>query len=288
VLDRGYVEKSTKAVTTTISVKGLTVSPGGTVKSTKTSQKVSSVEKGKLVSTALGRTVIEWLLKTFDDLLAYDFTARMELQLDKVAAGICVWKDPLNQTWSVYKDRYQEIMQESGSGSSKGTLGSDEAGLYKILVSKKGPLFVLEKEGEKTRFASVPSTLSVQKATLEDAKAAFTVLAPTTLTILDGLPVIQKSGKVGPYLSWNGVSVPLKEETLADSETRLREKLTAIDHTVGPFKIKKGQYGLYMYRVGTGKPTFVGLPEGTDYASLTVEGAEALYKANSKKKSKIV
>ena len=293
VLDRGYVEKSTKAVTTTISVKGLTVAPGGTVKSTKTSQKVSTVEKGKLVSTSLGRTVIEWLLKTFDDLLAYDFTAKMESQLDNVATGTCLWKDPLSQTWSIYKDRYQEVMQGpqgstvSGSGS-KGVLGSDEAGLYKILVSKKGPLFVLEKEGEKTRFASVPTNLTVPKATLEDAKAAFAVVVATTLTTLDGIPVTQKSGKFGPYISWNGVSVPVKDdETLADLEARLREKMVALDHTVGPFKIKKGPYGLYMYRTGgTGKPTFVGLPEGTDYASLSVEGAEALYKANSKKKSK--
>jgi DNA topoisomerase-1 len=235
-------------------------------------------------------------MKTFDDLLAYDFTAKMESQLDNVAAGTCLWKDPLSQTWSIYKDRYHEVMQgpqgsRSGSGSeseSKGVLGSDEAGLYKILVSKKGPLFVLEKEGEKTRFASVPTNLTVPKATLEDAKAAFAVVVATTLTTLDGIPVTQKSGKFGPYISWNGVSVPVKEdESLTDLEVRLREKLTAIDHTIGPFKIKKGPYGLYMYRTGgAGKPTFVGLPEGTDYASLTVEGAEAMYKGNSKKKSK--
>jgi hypothetical protein len=169
---------------------------------------------------------------------------------------------------------------------------SDFGDGYKMVVSKKGPLFVLEVEGQKTRFASVPAHLSIQTATKEDAIAAFAATTAATtgesLGDLEGSPVVRKKGPYGFYATWmsltGSVNVNCKaEETLTEIGPRLLAKATpaadAVDHQVGPYKIKRGPYGLYMFKTGTAKkPTFVSIPETTPWATMSVESADAVYK----------
>jgi hypothetical protein len=63
----------------------------------------------------------------------------------------------------------------------------------------------------------------------------------------------------------------------------------AVDHLVGPFKIKRGVKGnLFMFKLGApGKPVFVDIPEDTDWARLTPEGADKLYKSQLGGKGKV-
>ena len=170
-----------------------------------------------------------------------------------------------------------------------------------MVVSKKGPLFVLEVEGQKTRFASVPSTLSIQTATRADADAAFGPASASTggnngsnsdtLGTLDNQSVIRKKGPYGFYVSWGTIKLNCQEtDTLADLEPRLKAKASpdAVDHKVGAYTIRKGPYGLYMFKPVVGanrKPTFVSIPDTTQWATLTPEGAEQLYTHSSKTKT---
>jgi len=104
---------------------------------------------------------------------------------------------------------------------------------------------------------------------------------------LEGDPVIRKKGPHGHYVTWRTYNVSCTPEEALDAVApRLLSKVDAVDHTIGPFKIRKGTYGLYMFRTGSkGKPTFVGIPDDTPYTTLTVEGAEALYKEHNKAKT---
>lgn len=274
VLERGYVEKATIPATAVqvrcYELKATAKEPKATTKTEK-----SGGEKDKLRTTALGRTVIEWLLTRFDDVLAYDFTAALEARLDEVAKGSRPWPSILQETWTTYAERYAEIMTTPSTATA--TFGDG----YKLVMSKKGPLFVLEVDGQKTRFANVPTNLSIQTATRADAEAAFAACAEAEpIGELDGSPVVIKKGPYGYYASWKEYKVNCKaDETLEDLEPRLRAKIDALDHTVGPYKIRRGPYGLYMFRTGTkGKPTFVSIPDTTPWASLTPESAEQIYK----------
>jgi DNA topoisomerase-1 len=310
VLDRGYVEKATIAPAP-VTVKGLELKAAAKEPKATAKTEKAGGEKDKLRTTPLGRTVIEWLLSQFGDILEYDFTAGMEAKLDAVASGSKPWSAVLQETWSQYAERYATIMTASPSPSSSapssasaegGTTAtgtprnsankSDFGDGYKMVVSKKGPLFVLEVEGQKTRFANVPAHLSIQTATKEDAIAAFTsAVAATTgesLGDLEGSPVIRKRGPYGVYVTWSctagTINVNCKaEETLAEIGPRLLAKATpaadAVDHQIGPYKIKRGPYGLYMFKTGTvKKPTFVSIPETTPWATMSVESADAVYK----------
>jgi DNA topoisomerase-1 len=289
VMEREYVEKATiKAEPITLGVLTLTPTAKGPKATTRTEK--GGGEKDKLRVTALGRTVMEWLLSQFGDMLEYDFTASMEAQLDEVGKGSRPWATVLGETWDRYKDRYNSIMAAPKADETGATRSANKAEFgdgYKMVVSKKGPLFVLERDGEKTRFASVPATLSIQTATRQDAEAAFAVAAKSTegeeLGELDGSPVIRKNGKFGHYVTWNSVTMNCKDtDTLEELEPRLKAKVSgdAVDHQVGTYRIKRGPYGLYMYKTGTAatKPIFVSVPDSTPYQTLTAEGAEQLYK----------
>jgi DNA topoisomerase-1 len=289
VIDRKYVEKGSVAATPT-PYKEITLTAGEAKAKAVTKTTMTGAERDKLRTTPLGRTVIEWLLTTFGDLCDYGFTAAMEASLDSVAAGSATGPALLTSTWDRYRERYQSIMTGPSSSSSSSKCKEFGDG-YKAIMSKKGPLFVLEQEGVKTQFATLKTPLTIATATKEDAIAAFSAAGTTSgdeLGDLEGDPVTRKKGPYGHYVTWRTYRLTVKaEETLEDVTPRLLAAPDAVDHTVGPFKIRKGSYGLYMFRTGSkGKPTFVGIPEGTPYSTLTVEGAEALYKEHNVPKTK--
>jgi hypothetical protein len=212
----------------------------------------------------------------------------METLLDDVAKGTRPWSSVLDDTWSRYAERYEEVLAapsaETNTSGQKAN-SRDFGDGYKMVVSKKGPLFVFEQEGQKTRFASVPATLSLQTATRVDAEAAFTaVAAAEQMGELEGSPVTRKKGPYGHYVAWKEHKVNCKEtETLEEISPRLLAKTAAntVNHQVGPYTIRRGPYGLYMFKATgakTKKPTFVSLPEETAWATLTPESAEQIYK----------
>ena len=64
--------------------------------------------KGKtLISTEVGRQVLDFLLIGFADIFDYGFTARMEEQLDEIAGGQVKWQSVLDEFW-------QKLGPESG------------------------------------------------------------------------------------------------------------------------------------------------------------------------------
>jgi DNA topoisomerase-1 len=314
VLDRGYVEKATiKAEPVKLGV--ITLEAGKPAPKATTRTEKAGGEKDKLRTTALGRTVIEWLLSQFDDMVDYGFTAAMESELDEVAKGRRDWATILAETWDRYKERYCTVMAtpkatkttvtaEDGTTTTvvtpaRSATKAEFGDGYKMIISKKGPLFVLERDGEKTRFASVPAHLSISTASRADVEAAFTATTAAaaggeTLGDLDGTPVQRRTGRYGPYVTWGAVTLNCRaEDTLEDLTLRLRAKASpdTVDHLVGEYKIKKGPYGLYMFKVtppgSKTKPTFVSVPDTTPWATLTPEGAAELYKhaATAKKET---
>jgi hypothetical protein len=314
---------------TPVTLRSLTLTPGRAAPTAATRTEKTGAERDKLRTTALGRTVVEWLLAQFEDMIAYDFTAGMESQLDEVAKGTRHWQSILTETWDRYKDRYDTIMakpvagrtsapteDERGGGEEEiggdrptgrpGATGGGSAAAasnshaaeygdgYKMVISRtKGPLFVYEQPGAPVRFASVPSHLSIKTATRADAEAAFAAATVAkvgeSLGDLDGEAVLRRVGKYGPYVTWRGHSINCKAtDTLAELSERLLAKAdptaaaTAVDRLVGPYRIRRGPYGLYMFKItepgSTKKPVFVSIPEATPWATLTPETAEQVYK----------
>jgi DNA topoisomerase-1 len=114
-------------------------------------------EKRRMVPTAMGKQIVEFILKHFPSLFAYEFTAGMETRLDAISEGKELWKTLLEDTWNSYKDTIQSLKhtvivqpkktEEESLGEWKGAVVKRKVGLYGPYAEwngKKTPL----KEGD--------------------------------------------------------------------------------------------------------------------------------------------
>jgi DNA topoisomerase-1 len=298
ILDREYVEKT--------NVEGkaqeshhLELTPNRwPPKETTTSHKVGA-EKNKLRSTALGRSVVDFLAREYNDLFNYDFTAAMERNLDGIAQGTKPWKSLLQETWDTYKERY--LAMTTGSSSvSKAARERQLAPGVKVILSRKGPLFVKDPpdgapKTVKATFAPLPSSTTFETATADEATRAFEQAAENSrgelLGMLDTNEIRKKKGPYGYYAECGTTRVPLKgTESLEDVQEKLKAKLsfaateTAYTRIVGDFTIKRGPYGLYFYKHVLKRVSFVKFPTDKEPDTVTVTDLNGFYSAGLAKK----
>jgi DNA topoisomerase-1 len=247
-------------------------------------------EKDKLVPTPLGERVLKFCLEKFSDLFDYGFTAQMESRLDKIAEGNEMWKQVLRDTWTSYKDRYEQLK----AAETERKDGQKLFGAVKAIQTKKGPLLLIESpdgDKEKTKFLGWPEGVTWDEMTPEMAEAFAAKKEQEAqadiLGELDGKPIERKKGPFGAYVVWGTTKLSIKgTETQEEIEKALREKANEVLHTLGPFEFRKGQYGLYMFKKDLKQKKFVGLPEGLDPKKLTEAEAVKLYQNGLQQKAR--
>jgi len=253
-------------------------------------------DKNKLSATPLGKSVSEFLAREYNDLFNYEFTAAMEQKLDAVAKAEQPWKSVLQQTWDTYKERYQAMTTGSAAtnkAAKERILGEN----MKVILSRKGPLFVKEAQGQETKaqFAPLPPSVPFETATLQDAIAAFAAAqeaaAGELIGLLEAQEIRKKKGPYGWYVICGTTNMSLKgDETLEQIKEKLEAKIsfatteTAYSRQVGDFTIKKGPYGLYFYKHALQKKTFVKFPATSNAETVTATDLAALYSAGIKSK----
>lgn len=67
------------------------------------------LDKKRFFPEELGRLVTAFLVNFFQRYVEYDFTAKLEEELDDIAAGSIHWKDVLRAFWSEFNTRCQEV-----------------------------------------------------------------------------------------------------------------------------------------------------------------------------------
>jgi len=293
ILDKAYVEKkSFEAKTATVDI--FTLEKGKNI--TKTSKEIKQGgEKDRLVPTALGKSVLTYLLANFQDLFAYKFTAEMETRLDKIAEGAEPWKKVVKDTWLSYKDRYETQLAIKKTSDEKSSQFRKELGENIVaIVIKKGPLLLKEsddKDKTKTIFYGWPTAAKFEDMTLEKAKAFIATAEKTkvgeVLGTLDDKEVLKKKGPYGFYVEYDGKRLSCKEEATFEEVKELLEKQAENpSKRIGQFEIKKGPYGLYMYKWANPKKEFVSVSAGTDIDELTEGGCIALFQFGLQQKAK--
>ena len=255
-------------------------------------------EKGRIAPTPLGLTILDFTLKNFPDLFAFDFTAAMETKLDKIAEGSEPWKKVLEDTWNSYKGRYESLKKVSGgaTGTSNSKRKEFSDGLVAVMTGK-GPLLLKEDpagDKDKTIFYGWPLGRQLQTITEEEAKKFIEEkgkqLAGDSIGEYNGHEILKKKGPYGLYAECNGVRVNcLADTSLEDIITKLQAKQESPARTLGPFQIRTGQYGPYLMKSGaTGankKPVCVSIPKGTDVDTLTAQQAGEIFEAGLKAKA---
>jgi DNA topoisomerase-1 len=297
IQDKNYVE--TKNIPAKeVTVKEYTMKPSVWPAESKELKKKVGAEKNKLVPTDLGRSVLNFMLKHFNDLFDYGFTSQMEKRLDQVAEGNEMWKQVLRDMWNSYKDRYNDLSSKqqikSKEGETNARIKEFSNGL-KAVQSKKGPLLLIEKaKKEDTEFLGWPSGVAFEDMTEEVALKfkddAAKKKRGDEVGEWNGQAILKKTGKFGDYLQCGEVSIPYQaEEEIEKTVERLEAKQNGGAGVIKQFKeyvVRTGQYGPYIMKTSLKKAQFVSLPKGVDTATLTEKEVDAYYKTGLESKKR--
>ena len=214
-------------------------------------------EKGKLVLQPLGRVVMEFLEKHFDDLFNYNYTSLMEDALDKIAKSQYIWHELCNKC-----NKEIDTLVDGLKDETKIEIKIDENNTY--MIGKYGPVIkCVEEVDGKEEITFKPIKKDVDTKLLE--KGTFTAedIIDTNKTaksqyILgqhNGKDVILRKGKFGLYISWGENSKNLKElgnrpiENITFDEVRkyLDEGSNMIREISSSLSIRKGPKGDYIF-----------------------------------------
>jgi DNA topoisomerase-1 len=253
-------------------------------------------EKARICPTPLGLTILDFTLKNFPDLFAFDFTAAMETKLDKIAEGSEPWKKVLEDTWKSYKDRYESLKKVSGGSTTSNSKRKEFSDGLVAVMTGKGPLLLKEDPDgnkDKTIFYGWPMGRQLQTITEEEAKKFIEEkgkqMAGDSIGEYNGHEILKKKGPYGLYAECNGVRVNCLPDTLLEEIiTKLQAKQESPARVLGPFQIRTGQYGPYLMKSGLSgktKPVCVSIPKGTDVDTLTAQQAGEIFEAGLKAKA---
>ncbi|XWN35331.1 MAG: type I DNA topoisomerase [Roseivirga sp.] len=176
---------------------------------------VVGTEKQKLFPTDMAMVVNDFLVAHFADVTDYDFTAKVEEELDSIAQGGKAWDQMLAQFYSEFHPKVTQTDQlDRTAVSSERLLGQDpQTGQpVKARLGKYGPLVQLgESEGEKPpQFASLNQDQRLENITLEEALKLFAL--PREVGDFEDYAMVVNRGRFGPYVKHNGKFYSLSKE----------------------------------------------------------------------------
>ena len=282
LFDKGYMEKQDIPGSTAKSTV-LTSKPNSWPPESKETEVKLGAEKQKLVPTALGISVLDFCVKEFPQLFAYEFTAQMENRLDAVSKGDEQWKAICRDTWASYSEAHDRL-KDTASKPSKSEKVNDFGGGFKAVMSAKGPLLVQEgkTKADKTSFYTIPADTDIGSLTKETALELMKALESDSIGEYEGKPIMKRKGPFGEYLAAGELKIPFVEgDTLETIVQKFADKKKSTESVmrVGPYIFKVGQYGPYMYKESLKKKVFVSIPATINPKTLTEAEATALYTA---------
>lgn len=258
-------------------------------------QEKTGADRGKLVPTASGQVVSDFLTSHFDQIVDYGFTASVEAHFDDIAEGKMQRNDMLNDFYQPFHER----IEQSGGIKRSEVAQAREIGIDpktgKPVIARFGrfgPMLQLgsgDDENDKPEFASLPAGARIETVTLEQALEMFKLPRVVGETE-DGKPIKANIGRFGPYIQVDKLFVsikPLDPHTITLEEARqlYADKLKSeAEKNIADFgdgiKVLKGRFGPY---ITDGKKN-AKIPKDIEPKTITHEQAkELLDKAPAKK-----
>lgn len=179
-------------------------------------RKYAELESRAFRPTDVGRAVSKFLSSHFTRYVDYDFTAKMEDELDAVSRGEEDWVPVMEKFWGPFKELVEdkkENLDKIDAGSVR-VLGDDPASGRPVSarIGKFGPLVQIGtvEDEEKPRFASLQPGQSIYSITFDEAMKLFDM--PRTLGESNGETVSVGIGRFGPFAKRGSTYASLKKE----------------------------------------------------------------------------
>ena len=270
---RGYIVKGDKPGEKR-EVTNLTLKNG--VIKTSVKNETIGAEKGRLLPQDIGMIVTDYLVKNFETILDYGFTANVEKDFDQIAEGNQVWNSVISEFYDPFHTKVQETLSNREYNHISRELGTDpkDGLMLTARFGQYGP-FVQKGDGDNRQYASLAPGQLIESITLEEALKLFEL--PRTVGQYEGIDIICTKGRFGPYIKYGdkNISLPRGTDPLkVDLETCIKlveesasKKTGGIisEYKDSDIQVIDGAYGPYIKHAGSNYK----LPKGTDPATLT-------------------
>lgn len=281
IQNRNYVEKG--------SVEGverkyvqLTLK-NGQVKEKELTEKVGS-DKGKLVPTDIGIIVTDFLVNHFENILDYNFTAKVEEDFDAIAEGKEDWSKMMKDFYKDFHPQVEDVQEHAERESGERILGTDPKSGKQVSVrlGRFGPMVQLgsSDDEEKPQFASLSPDQQLATITFDEAMALFQL--PKKIGTYKGEEVEVNNGRFGPYVKFGDkfISLPPGVEALSveleDAIALIQEKEEAdapiYTYKNLPVQKGKGRFGPFI----KWNNMFINVSKKYDWDNLSHSDIEAL------------
>ena len=246
----------------------------------------------RFVPTDVGRIVNKFLTEHFTGYVDYDFTAKLEDELDAVSRGEKEWLPLMKEFWEPFSARVKD--KEGGvsreEAVSPRTLGDDPATgrLVSVRMGRYGPYVQIgsRDDAEELKFASLRTNQRMDTISLEQALELFRL--PRELGVTeDGEKISINIGRFGPYVRYDNKFASLNEdddpytidlqralELVREKKASDAEKHIKVFEKEG-ISILNGRFGPY---ITDGKKN-VKIPKGREAGDLTLKDCRDLIAA---------
>jgi DNA topoisomerase-1 len=250
----------------------------------------------RFIPTDIGRIVNGFLTEHFRQYVDYEFTARLEDDLDLVSLGKKDWVPLLDNFWQPFRKLCEEkevsVTREQVAQARELGIDPKSGKPVTVRMGRYGPFVQIgtKDDEEKPKFAGLRPGQKMNEIDLETALALFKLPRKLGETP-DGLPVSASIGRFGPYIRYGDKYVSIRggEDSKDDPYTidlpRALELIEAkkiedanriiLDFEDDGIQVLNGRYGPYI----TDKSKNARVPKDREPKSLTLEECRELLAA---------
>jgi DNA topoisomerase I len=243
----------------------------------------------RFIPTDVGRIVNKFLTEHFTTYVDYDFTAKLEDELDAVSRGEKEWIPLLKDFWGPFsekiKDKEENVSRSEANQARDIGIDPKSGQPVSVRMGRYGPYVQIgtKDDEEKPKFAGLRPGQRIDTITFAEAMELFKLPRELGQTD-DGEEIVINIGRFGPYVRYGSKFVSLKKEDdpytvsleraielIAEKKKADAEKQIKIFEQEG-ISILNGRYGPY---VTDGKKN-ARIPKDREPKTLTLEESRTL------------
>ncbi len=258
-----------------------------------------TLEQKRFYPTDIGKIVGKFLSDHFTRYVDYEFTAKLEDDLDAISRGEKAWKPLMKSFWG---DFNKQVVDKEDSVSRAEVMQARELGTdpksskpVSVRMGRFGPFVQIgtKDDEDKPKFASLLPGQKIDSITYDAAMELFKLPRKLGETA-EGEPVSAAIGRFGPYIRYGNkfVSLPKEDspysvaleralELVAEKKKADAERIIKVFEDEG-IQVLKGRYGPYI----TDGKTNARMPKDHEPSELGLEQCQELIKQAAENKAK--
>ena len=211
-------------------------------------------EKNKLFPTDIGKDVTKFWMEYFSDIMNYQFTSKVESELDEIAKGNKIWSNVVQKFYENYHPNVVKLNSQQGKIDKKdinkrivGKENNSDKNIY-AYMGKYGPVLQIGDKKDEIRYVSIKEEYNIETITEEEANGL--IKYPIILGKYNGKNIVLKDGKYGLYLQYDDKNYNMKDKENITLETAIDCIKGKDDKIIKVFnksvKIMNGPYGPFI------------------------------------------